>query len=122
MVTSSHDAERWHAMTSGDDVRCLCHGDLAVFGQNQTLVVILAVQGTISLGVVVQLECHLALATLEAEFVVDLVAGLLSFLGVHRLGTDLTLLGLGCDERHCFCLKDDRQVRRTKVDGLSVCV
>lgn len=54
---------------------------------------IFAVQNTFGLGIVVQLECHLTLGALEAQFVVDLVASFLPLLGVHRLATDGTFLG-----------------------------
>lgn len=103
MQCSLHDVD---ASTRHNDVtivmtnRRLGHGDLAVLGQHLTLVVVLTIQDAVRLGIVVQFEGHLALATLEAQFVVDLVACFLSFLGVHGLGTNLTLLSLGRLERH----------------------
>lgn len=65
---------------------------LRVLGSDKLLEVLYAVQDAICLLVAVQVESHIAVFALEAEFVVDFVASLLPLLGIHRLLADHTLL------------------------------
>lgn len=73
---------------------------LRVLGSNEFLEVLAAVQNAICLLVAVQIEGHVTMLALEAEFVVYLVASFLSLLCVHRLVTDYALLGLRWLPRH----------------------
>jgi len=73
------------------------HDDLSVLAGDVLLEVVLAEQHPLGLGVVVEVECHLADAALEAELVKDAPARLHALGRVHGLGTYVTLLSGHCN-------------------------
>jgi len=75
------------------------HDDLGVLAGDVLLEVVLTEENPLGLGVVVEVESHLADTTLEAELVEDTSPGLYALSRVHRLATYVTLLSRHCKMR-----------------------